>query len=58
MEKYFTEQERYKLEEYLQAKLKIKEIAKLLNKSERTIYYEIKRGKVTLRNSDYTERTI
>lgn len=58
MGKYFTEYERYKLEGFLQAKISVKEIAKLLNKSERTIYYEIKRGTVTLRNSDYTERTL
>ena len=58
MGKYFTETERYKLEGYLQAKLNIKQIAKLLNKCERTIYYEINRGKTTLRNSDYTERTV
>lgn len=58
MGKHFTEQQRYKLEGYLEAKIPIKEIAVLLNKCERAIYYEIKRGKVTLRNSDYTERTI
>ena len=58
MGKYFTEQERYKLEGFIQAKMKVKEMATLLGKSERTIYYEIKRGQVTLRNSDYTERTI
>lgn len=56
--KYFTEQERYKLEGFLQAKISVKEIAKILSKSERTIYYEIKRGMVSLRNSDYTERNI
>lgn len=58
MGKYFTEQERYKLEGYLQAKIPVKEIAVLLGKCERTIYYEIKRGTVTLRNYDYTERTL
>lgn len=58
MGKYFTEPERYKLEGYLQAGLEVKQIAELLNKCERTIYYEISRGKTTLRNSDYTERTV
>jgi len=58
MGKYFTESERYKLEGFLQAKMTVKEIAGLLDKCERTIYYEIKRGTVTLRNSDYTERTV
>ena len=58
MGKYFTEQERYKLEGLLQAKTSVKEIAEILGKCERAVYYEIKRGKVTLRNSDYTERTV
>lgn len=58
MGKYFTEVERYKLEGYLQAKMRVSEIAELLGKSERTIYYEISRGKTVLRNSDYTERTV
>lgn len=58
MGKYFTESERYKLEGFLQAKMPVKEIAGLLNKCECTIYNEIKRGTVTLRNSDYTERTV
>ena len=58
MGKYFTEQERYKLEGYLDAKIPVKEIAELLGKAKTTIYYEIKRGTVTLRNSDYKERTL
>lgn len=58
MGKYFTEQERYKLEGFLQAKMSVKEIADILNKTEKTIYNEIKRGTTTLRNSDYTERTV
>lgn len=58
MGKYFTENERYKLEGFLDAGMKIKDIAELLGKCERTIYNEIKRGEITLRNTDYTERTV
>ena len=58
MGKYFTEQERYKLEGFLQAKMSVKEIADILGKCKATIYNEIERGKITLRNSDYTERTV
>ena len=43
MGKYFTEQERYKLEGMLQAGMHKKEIAQALNKSLKTIYNEIKR---------------
>ncbi len=46
--KYFTEQERYKLEAFLQAKMKVKDIAKLLDKCENTIRNEIRRGSVEL----------
>lgn len=42
--KYITEAERYKIEAWLQAKIKPKEIAKLLDKSLATVYNEIKRG--------------
>lgn len=42
--KYITEAERYKIEAWLQAKLKPKEIAVLLDKSLATVYNEINRG--------------
>ena len=48
---------RQKLEILLQARVKVKEIASLLGgRSERTIRREIKRGTVSLLNSDLTER--
>lgn len=42
--KYFTEKERYQLEVLRKNKTPVKEIARLLDKSERTIYYELNRG--------------
>lgn len=54
--KHLTIEEKYKLEVLLKAKKTKKEIAELLDVSERTIYREIKRGKVELLNSDYTYR--
>ena len=57
MAKNMSEKERYKLEGYLKAGLKIAEIAKLLNRCRATIYNEIKRGTVELLNSDLTTRT-
>lgn len=48
MGKYLTERERYMIEGLLQAKISVKDIATQLNKSVRTIYYEIQRGTVEL----------
>lgn len=58
MGKYFKEWERYKLETMLQDGVPKKEIAKRLEKSLATIYNEIKRGLVTLLDSDYIEYTV
>lgn len=58
MGKYFTEHERYQLEILLKEKTPVKEISHLLNKCTATIYNEIKRGMITLRNHDWTEYTI
>jgi len=58
MGKYFTERQRYQLETYLQLGMKVKEITQRLGKCERTIYYEIKRGKCLKRNHDWTESNI
>lgn len=58
MGKYFKEWERYKLETMLQDGVSKKEIAKRLEKSLATIYNEIKRGLVTLLDSDYEEYTV
>lgn len=44
--KHLTEVERYQLERFLKEKRTVKEIAAILDKSERTIYYEKKRGQV------------
>ena len=55
MGKYFTERERYQLETYLSLGMKVKEIAQRLGKCERTIYYEIKRGKCKKLSTDWIE---
>ena len=50
-------EDRLKLEALLKAKVRLNEIAKVLGgRSERTLRREIKRGTVTLLNSDYTTR--
>lgn len=53
--KHFTERERYQLEVLIDKKSKINEISELLKKNRVTIYREIKRGQITLLNSDLTE---
>jgi IS30 family transposase len=53
--KHLTERERYKIEGYLKDKKKAWQIAELLGKSERTIQREIKRGTVTLLDSELRE---
>lgn len=58
MGKYLTEKERYQIEAYVKIGMKAPEIAKLLKKCERTIYYEIKRGKCLQRDSEYREKEI
>lgn len=50
MSAYFTLSERYKLETMLQDKIPVKDIAQRLNKHFTTVYREIKRGTVLLRN--------
>lgn len=54
--KQITEKQRYQLEAYKKAGKTVKEIAVLLGKCERTIYYELKKGKIELLNSDLTTR--
>lgn len=55
--KHLTERERYYLEVWFKEGKPVPWIAKQLNKNESTIYRERKRGLVTLRNKDWTERT-
>lgn len=50
--KYLTEYERYQIEILLKNKTKIKDIAHLLNRSQSTIYREIKLGTVELIDSN------
>lgn len=50
--KYFTIEERYKLEVLLEQKYKPKEISEIIGHSLSTIYLEIKRGTVELMRSD------
>ena len=54
--KHLTSSECHKLEILLKSKMKVKEIAKLLNRDISTIYREIKRGTVEFRNSDWSIR--
>lgn len=56
--KYITEKERYQIEGYRKIKMKVPEIAKLIGKSERTIYYEIKRGMTKQINTELEERNV
>lgn len=53
--KQLTERDRYIIEYMLSDKKSVKEIAEELGKSYSSIYREIKRGTVTLRNSDLVE---
>lgn len=55
---YLTERQRYEIEAYLKAGLKPEEIAKLVGKCVRTIYYEIKRGKCKQLTSELEEKEI
>jgi len=54
--KHLNAMECYKLETLLKLKLKVSEIAKLLDRDISTIYREIKRGTVEFRNSDWSVR--
>lgn len=56
MGKHIKEYERYLIESWLKEDIKPMEIARRLNKHYNTIYYEIKKGTVTLLNSDLTYR--
>lgn len=53
--KHFNEQQRYKLEGHLEAKLSVKEISSKLKKHPATIYREIKRGRVIRINHQLNE---
>lgn len=55
MSKYITLAERYKIETMLQDGIKPKEIAQRIGKHYTTIYREIKRGTVTLRDTNLKE---
>lgn len=57
MSKYITETERYKIETMLQDGIKPKEIAQRIGKHYTTIYREIKRGTVTLLDTELREYT-
>lgn len=56
--KYLTERQRYEIEAYLKAGHKPEEIAKLVGKCVRTIYYELKRGKCKQLTSDLEEKEV
>lgn len=55
--KHLTERERYYLEVWFKEGKPVSWIAAQLDRNESTIYREKKRGLVTLRNKDWTERT-
>lgn len=54
--KHITEKQRYQIEAYRKSGKTVKEVAALMGKCERTIYYELKRGKMELLNYDLTTR--
>lgn len=56
MRKHITEKERYQLETYLKEGYPVIEISKKMNRCPATIYNEIKRGTITLLNTDLTTR--
>lgn len=56
MGKYITEIQRYKIEFLLKKKVPVKEIAQEIGKHFTTVYKEIKRGTVELKNGDLTYR--
>lgn len=56
MSAYITEMERYKIEFLLKQGLKGRAIAKQIGKHWTTVYNEIKRGTIELKNSDLTTR--
>lgn len=58
MGKHITEKERYQIEGFLKAGMKPKQIARILEKAERTIYYELSRGKTIQRDTNYIDRKI
>lgn len=59
MGKHITEKERYQIEILLKEGYKPQQIADILNKCVRTIYYEIKRGKTVQRESrTWTEKEV
>ncbi len=53
--KHFTETERYKLEALIAGRVPQKKIGQVLRKDRVTIYREIKRGKITLKNTELEE---
>jgi len=53
--KHFTETERYKLEGLIAGRVPLREISQLLKKNRVTVYREIKRGTVKLKNSELIE---
>jgi len=50
--KHFTETERYKLEALIEGRVPPGEISQVLKKNRVTIYREIRRGRVTLKNTE------
>jgi IS30 family transposase len=53
--KHFTETERYKLEGMVAGGVPLGQIGQMLKKNRVTVYREIKRGKVKLKNSELIE---
>lgn len=56
--KYLTERQRYEIEIYYKLGMKPKEIAQKVGKCERTIYYELKRGKCKQLTSNLEEKEV
>ena len=58
MSAYLTERQRYEIEAYSKIGLRPKEIAELIGKSIRTIYYEIQRGKCKQLSTELVEKEV
>jgi len=58
MGEHITERQRYEIECYCKLGKKAPEIAKLVGKCERTIYYELKRGKTKQLDSELREKEV
>ena len=55
---HLSERDRYKIEGFLESKMEVEEIAKILGRDRSTIYSEKKRGRVQRTGYDLVERQV